>query len=292
MAIHVFCSRASNGAKELTEALGASRLRSFDGMDFWRKRHKVKVKEGDLIVCWGESLPEIEDVKVLNSSTRGMSKHQEATLLKLGKVPTISTYNAWPKGAPVPDTILGRKNNHVGGADLLAKVGVPDYYVVKEPLVKEYRIHSFAEKSIRAGIKIPREGFKPLSPEAAAALTKSGLSWQAFLGKNKGDLVHPWIRSFDAGWRISYDGFKSNKAMREIANKAVKTLGLTFGAVDIGEKADGSLLVLEVNRGPGIEGNSIEVYAKAIQDWASGDIPEPKVKAKKAGVVPPEGGPF
>jgi glutathione synthase/RimK-type ligase-like ATP-grasp enzyme len=61
---------------------------------------------------------------------------------------------------------------------------------------------------------------------------------------------------------ISYEGV--SPAHRNLAKKAVESLGLTFGAVDIGRKADNSLIVLEVNRAPGLEGNTINAYANAI----------------------------
>ena len=33
------------------------------------------------------------------------------------------------------------------------------------------------------------------------------------------------------------------------------------------ERADGSLLVLEVNRAPGLEGGTIDAYTDAIRQW-------------------------
>jgi glutathione synthase/RimK-type ligase-like ATP-grasp enzyme len=82
--------------------------------------------------------------------------------------------------------------------------------------------------------------------------------------------AHEWIRSFDSGWRIQYDEYKSNKATRALAAQACDALGLQFGAVDIGRRADGSYLVLEVNRAPGIEGGTVERYATAIAGWVRG----------------------
>ena len=64
--------------------------------------------------------------------------------------------------APPPRPVgewLGRSNQHVGGADLLHPTGHADFWVKKEALVNEYRVHSFLGRSIRAGRKILREGF-------------------------------------------------------------------------------------------------------------------------------------
>ncbi len=136
-------------------------------------------------------------------------------------------------------------NNHIGGNDLLTPPGAPDFYSKKETLVEEYRIHIFNGQSIRAGVKVKREGFA--NP-------------------------HAWVRSFEGGWRIKYDDFKSKKAMRLIAAKAVEALGLNFGAVDLGKRADGTYVVLEVNRAPGVEGGTTEAYAKAVSKWINGEV--------------------
>lgn len=138
-----------------------------------------------------------------------------------------------------PEEWIGRRQAHVGGLDLLRPPGRPDFYVRREHFAKEFRVHSFRGRSIRAGIKIPREGLTP----------------------------HPWIRSWDGGWRISYDGRSAQERHREIAHRAVAALGLQYGAVDIGERADGTLCILEVNRAPGIEGGTLTAYAEAFRSW-------------------------
>lgn len=148
--------------------------------------------------------------------------------------------------APPPQDLgewIGRLNNHVGGNDLLSPPPVPNYFVKKENLVAEYRVHSFLGRSIRAGIKRHRDRVED---------------------------PHPWIRSWDGGWRIVYDGDSVRQRHRDLAHQAVRALGLDFGAVDIGQKSDGSLIVLEVNRAPGLEGGTIEAYSRAIQAWATG----------------------
>ena len=142
---------------------------------------------------------------------------------------------------------IARVYNHVGGNDLLTPPSRANYYSKKEAFVKEYRVHSFLGKSIRAGVKAPREGFAA--------------------GRN----LHAWVRSWDGGWRILYDGVSSKKRHREIAHAAVTALGLNFGAIDIGEKANKELVVLECNRCPGLDGTTPQIYAEAIQKWIRGE---------------------
>lgn len=146
---------------------------------------------------------------------------------------------------------LGRRFNHVGGNDLLTPTTNPDYYSKKEQFVNEYRVHSFLGHSIRAGKKVHR------TPQSETP----------FHG-----VPHAWVRSYDGGWQISYaDDMGIKQKHRDIAHAAVEALGLSFGAVDIGELASGELVVLEVNRAPGVEGGSIEAYGRAVRRWISGE---------------------
>ncbi len=113
----------------------------------------------------------------------------------------------------------------------------PDYWVKVEKFVDEFRVHSFLGKSLRAGPKRVIPG--RVDP-------------------------HPWIKSEDGGWAITYTGVTPD--VRELAHKAVNALNLDFGAVDIGKREDGSLVVLEVNRAPGLdEGGCAAAYAAAIE---------------------------
>lgn len=262
--LYVYCPRKSTGALELVKALGAIRLRNFDGADFWDKKHRVKIPAGSSIVAWGSKLPELDDVRTLNAQEKIVNKEREVALLTKAGVPTVKFLTPDGKYGPkdyLKAGYLARTSNHMGGTDLLFGTNHPDFYTNKETLTTEVRIHMFAGKSIRAGIKVPRDGF----------VEGEEKRWKKDTG-----LYHPWIRSYDGGWRIKYDGFKSNKEMRDLASKAVKALGLTFGAVDIGVKTDGKLIVLEVNSAPGLEGGTIESYVTAIERWWKGAPAEEK----------------
>jgi hypothetical protein len=291
--IYIYREKPSDSARVLAEKLGR-RLRT----NFRR------VRPNDKIVCWGEHLePVPTNVGVLNNAPI-KSKYQDAVTLREKGVATIEVSRTRPpvvpqvtpidpaldaftkardlaeefvnlerfpgrstpffrgvqeleaalyllrdvigRPAPVGQAVpqvewLGRMNSHVAGNDLLNPPATPDYFVKKEHIVEEFRVHSFAGKSIRAGKKI----------------------------KIEGQTNHEWVRSLPAGWRISYDGVSVKQGMRDLAHSAVAALGLTFGAVDIGKKADGSLIVLEVNRAPGLDGGTIEVYSRAISEWAT-----------------------
>lgn len=287
--LYVYRSRPSNGAVLLADVLGGKKIRRIENATRLAAsgRHKV--------IAWGEACP-----GALNGAPF-LSKFDQAIKLKEAGVPTIDVSRSRPNATtadPAPDALrnlrsrmgefnllmdhtnlrteaglshtnalhdalaayraalaerpqsvewLARSSNHVGGNDLLRGItGSPSFYSKKLSLVSEFRIHSFQGKSIRAGIKAPRiDADKPAS-------------------------IHPWIRSWDGGWRILYDGVSSKKAHRELAHAAVSALGLDFGAVDIGVDAAGALIVLEVNRAPGLDGRTIDCYAEAIQRWLDG----------------------
>lgn len=304
MATYVYRRAASTGAAELAEALGGRRYRAIN------LPMERKVRPGDVVVCWGESFAPMTGIKVLNGAPI-QNKYEDAVKLKAAGVPTIEVsmtrplpvaavpagpdpaFAAWEKasemaesfvnldstnpvsrgpvmkaavrdlvtamadleraiGIPAPVATPGREVgewlartfNHVGGTDLMRGATVGDFYVKKENITREFRIHSFDGKSIRAGVKQQ---------------------------VTDGSTVHPWIRSYDGGWRISYDGVTSRQAHRDLAHSAVRALGLTFGAVDIAELADGRLIVLECNRAPGLDGGTITKYAEAVQRWINGD---------------------
>lgn len=270
--IYVYCRRASDGAALLAKELGGQRIRQFDGVNFIRKGKKLALADGDVVICWGDQAPEDvakgKNVKFLNNVKAehlkmATNKYEAAQALINAGVPTVDVYHRDYFGGNVVGNktarenlkaqgYMPRKRDHVGGNDLLADDTIPDYWVRMDTFTDEFRIHSFAGKSIRAGKKVYRDGF-------------------SLNGANGTIKANPKIRSYDGGWKISYDDFKSTSAMRTIAHKAVAALGLTFGAVDVARRPDGKFVVLEVNRAPGIEGNSIRSYAEVIKRWINGD---------------------
>lgn len=304
--IYLYRREASQSAREVVNVLGgdlgmaARRARRFP--------HPIarrNPRPGDVVVAWGEAYqPPQAGIRVLNGRPI-RNKFEDAQVLAAAGIPTIEVSRTRPVQAappPPPDLItpaqarldeaktaliravnmdqfdnvagivahwgtaraglhaartapppvaprqphvdwVGRMNAHIGGNDLLTPPQRPDFYVKKENLVREYRVHSFRGQSIRAGIKVHRDDFP--NP-------------------------HPWVRSWDGGWRISYTDGAVRQAHRDLAHRAVQSLGLDFGAVDIGEKADGTLMILEVNRAPGAEGGTPLKYAEAIQRYLRG----------------------
>lgn len=243
---YVYREAASTGARELAKALEGKRALT--------PRQLGKMRKEDVLVCWGTPSAHPQGGKVLNG-TANVSKLTELRLLREAKVPVVE-FTPYTAGTPVPAGWLGRSRNHQEGSDLFNPPARPDFLVRQEQFVKEFRIHSFQGRSIRAGVKALRAEF--------TGVGEVRHPWTP--GDHRG-LAHPWIRNWTGGYRISYDGKSVKQAYRDVAHAAVKALGLDFGAVDLGVTADKRIIVLEVNRAAGIEGGTIAAYANAVQEW-------------------------
>jgi hypothetical protein len=76
----------------------------------------------------------------------------------------------------------------------------------------------------------------------------------------------PYIRSYSKGWIFARTGVDLPQLVDEASTAAVRSLGLDFGAVDIGADRDGNVCVYEINTAPGIEGTTIGRYADALKN--------------------------
>lgn len=135
---------------------------------------------------------------------------------------------------------LARRASHTQANDLLANLRNGDYYVSKIDTVREHRIHVFDDHVIRVQTKQPT-----------------------------GHIIHPWIRSASSGWTLVARPDLTElvpRGARSIAKQAVTALGYDFGAVDIGVKPDGSVVVWEVNTQPGLGDGTAEVYARIVME--------------------------
>lgn len=73
------------------------------------------------------------------------------------------------------------------------------------------------------------------------------------------------IRNHQNGWVYCREGIEEPADLREQAKRAILTLGLDFGAVDIiYNQHYNKCYVLEVNTAPGLEGTSVEIYTNAF----------------------------
>lgn len=81
------------------------------------------------------------------------------------------------------------------------------------------------------------------------------------------DKVNWKIRNHANGFIFAHKDVEVAQEGRKQAIKAVRWLGLHFGAVDILELPDGSFSVLEVNTACGIEGTTLEKYTELFRSY-------------------------
>jgi glutathione synthase/RimK-type ligase-like ATP-grasp enzyme len=137
--------------------------------------------------------------------------------------------------------IIGRQFHHARGTDInliLQKRDFrrvkSDYYIPYIPTNREYRIHVVRDKVIRV------QGKYLDFPEQSV----------------------PHIRNYATGYRFRTPNIKLKSDRLEAAIKAVSSLGLDFGAVDLIIADDGQYYILEVNTAPSCSRATGEAYIK------------------------------
>lgn len=108
---------------------------------------------------------------------------------------------------------------------------------------REFRIHVFNRRIIDMVEKLKRRGFE---------------------GRNS------WIRNHNNGYVFARGGRDIPTEVQREAEKATRSLGLDFGAVDVAyREKENKAYVFEVNTAPGMEGTTIQRYADAIRQTLS-----------------------
>jgi glutathione synthase/RimK-type ligase-like ATP-grasp enzyme len=88
--------------------------------------------------------------------------------------------------------------------------------------------------------------------------------------KRLGSVGGSGIRNHSNGWIYARTEINPPEELLVSSIQAVKLLGLDFGAVDIGHRViDNKFFVFEVNTAPGLEGLTLDKYAKAIYNYYS-----------------------
>ena len=159
--------------------------------------------------------------------------------------------------------MLGRNVNHMAGRDIVLCMqkadvhramehNLSDFFVGYIPTARELRVHVFGDDVLKMSEKV---------------LTNLEM------------FRHPWVRNFDNGYtfrnpRPMTDLLKTNVSAQAIG--AVQALGLVHGAVDVIVGDNSQAYALEVNTGPSLGDNTLEVYARKFGEelGITPDIPE------------------
>lgn len=232
-----------------------------------RSRPTGEVLAGALGVAGGEEWPgvgQVHDVVIRWGSrvidTRGGSalrelNHRTAIERASHKLESLEVLRE--AGVPVPDfdtdpealveragyPILGRRFQHARATDVVLclqrrdfRRRPRDYYVAYVPTNREYRLHV-------AGGEVIRVQGKYLDLQA--------------------DYL-PWVRNFATGHRFRAPRRRLHNERLNDAVRAVKELGLDFGAVDLIVSDSGAHYILEVNTSPACSPRTGAAYVNAF----------------------------
>lgn len=203
-------------------------------------------RQVDVLIRYGSTEPAPEPVeRVINSA--------EAIARAVDKRGSLLVFLENGVEAPCPEDYpsalpaVGRKKRHERGsgfwlclqeADVKSALRAgADYFIPYIPTRDEYRVHII-------------DGVVPfMQRKARTHPTKHRLS--------------PWLRNRVTGWRLIR--CPQIPEVCWIAARAVKALGLDFGAVDILVSDTNELLVLEVNTSPALRGVQLEDWSQTFE---------------------------
>jgi hypothetical protein len=186
--------------------------------------------------------------------------------------------------------LIGRKKFHQGGKGFWscptmaqledAITAGAHHFIHMLPIKEEYRLHVFDGVVIHAVKKVKRS-----DKEFEKAFIDDELARQKILVEKNNDQfdeatamlmlnrqaknateggANMLLRSNRLGWKFAIVK-KHPKGLADVAIKAVKALGLDFGAVDCCLDNINVPYIFEVNSGPGLEATSFDKYVEAFK---------------------------
>lgn len=217
----------------------------------FRKARFEAVQRGDWLINWGcSNLPVTGDCRHLQAplavhySSNKLKAFELMTDRDVNCVPWTSSLNEAQAWSDDDKTVVARTTltGHSGNGIIIYERGseiedAPLYtkYIFKE---REYRVHVVKDQVIDTQRKIR-------DPD------RTVIDWK--------------VRSHANGFIFARNNITDSDRRNSLAVAAVRALELDFGAVDIVEDKHGELFVLEVNTAPGLEGQTVDRYARALR---------------------------
>ena len=238
----------SRGASALAAALGGRVLR-LEGSSF-------SPRDGDTIINWGNTggmdIPHgvttynfRTDLRVASNKLFFFRRMRDAGFENV--VPPF-----WESRDAIPDeaypvvcrTVLaGHSGDGIVIADNAAGLVAASLYVKYMKKRDEYRIH------------VGRRNGQSII-----------ISVQQKLRSREAEVVDTRVRNHDNGYIFARNNVNPPECVIENAKVALEACGLDFGAVDVIYNAHyGRAYVLEINTSPGLEGTTVEDYARFFQ---------------------------
>lgn len=222
-----------------------------------RVSHYYNAKRSDVIVNWGNSTPphfrwmeqDLNKPQAIALASNKLNTFLEYRNKSFKNVPDWTTNpNEAQHLLDLGIKVYCRKSliGHSGRGIVICEKGdrlpIAPLYTFHTKHKYEYRVHVFKDKVLDVQMKRKRNG----------SLGGSG------------------IRNHANGWVYTRAEIQPSKELLSSSITAVKLLGLDFGAVDIGHRIiDNKFFVFEVNTAPGLEGTTLDKYAKAIYNYYS-----------------------
>ena len=248
----------SKSARTLADALEGSRRVYPDRRYRYYRNHKIINWGSTTIPNWFQGsqrwLNHPSQVKLASNKVLSFQRLQDMKV----PIPSFSRHAEsayeWNCDVMVRQTLTGHSGQgcvHVDREDreLLtgSLAGAPLYteYIKKS---KEVRVHLCRQADGRGGTWVQPIDYQ----EKKVREGSEGNDFQ--------------IRSHENGWIFARTGVEIVPIAQVIARDAVNALGLDFGAVDmIYNSHRNQWFVLEVNTAPGLEGETVNSYAKALR---------------------------
>lgn len=244
--VRIFPYKESPNMREIRDLAGLWSLH-VEGTEF-------RPRAGDVIINWGRSVfpegflkPDVTTINHPDKVAVAVSKIKSLTKLKESgiRVPEFTTdgntAREWLAGGHV---VLARTlDRGFGGRGIQvlsqgAEVPPAGLYTQYRPKRHEYRVHVWNGEVLDIQQKKKRRDFD-------------------------GD-ADKFIRSYANGWVYCREGLQVPDQVAQVGIRAVQSLGLYFGACDIGYNPGGSKgpTVYEVNTAPGVENTTARKYAQ------------------------------
>ena len=234
----------SVSAKRLARALGILRVQP-----------SYNARRNDVIINWGNSTPphfrwmeqDLNKPHAIALASNKLNTFLEFRNTGFIHVPDWTTNpNEAQHLLDLGTKVYCRKllSSHSGNGIIICKdndkLPIAPLYTFHTKHKNEYRVHVFKDNVIDVQMKRKRNG----------SLGGSG------------------IRNHANGWVYTRAEILPSEELLSSARRAVQLLGLDFGAVDIGHRLiDNKFFVFEVNTAPGLEGITLDNYAKAIYNY-------------------------
>lgn len=247
-------NRASEGCRELAQALGILRIR--------RENSRYRGRPTKTVINWGNSsLPEeVAKSTILNSAESvalcsnklAFFRHIRGTEASIHVPAVTESFDEaleWVRSGRevVARTVL---NGHSGRGIVIMNNNDPAT-LVRAPLyveyikkMEEYRVHIVNGQVIDIQRKVLSSAKRDSGEE---------IDWK--------------VRNHDNGFIFQREGIDPHESVTTSALRVFEFSGLDFGAVDvIFNRSRQQSYVLEINTAPGLQGQTIESYATAFRN--------------------------